>query len=302
MKALAAYVMRGRAEAIFVVSVMAVLSLALLPLTIVLLYMSGAALALVTLRLGPQRGIEVMFGATLALTIMGQLFVGVPTIGGMLLMGHWLPVWLLAGNLRRRGVLAATLRTAGLFGVMVVVGFFLAVSEPEAWWLEALLKASAVEVEDPAVLEGIQQLAGVMTGLLAAGLLFAMLLALFIGRWWQALLYNPGGFGDEFRQLRLGELPALAMLICMALGMAGIEALQPWVNNLLFVGMPLFVMQGLALVHWLVRHYAAEGYWLPLFYVLLVFSQFIGMVLVMLAGVVDNWFDFRAFMANRAQK
>ena len=29
------------------------------------------------------------------------------------------------------------------------------------------------------------------------------ILCLFVSRWWQAMLYNPGGFGEEFRQLRL---------------------------------------------------------------------------------------------------
>ena len=43
-----------------------------------------------------------------------------------------------------------------------------------------------------------------MSGLLAYILAVNGLIGVFLGRWMQALAFNPGGFGEEFRGLRLG--------------------------------------------------------------------------------------------------
>src|SRR3546814_10253758 len=54
-----------------------------------------------------------------------------------------------------------------------------------------------LSVEERGRLESL--LAPVLTGLLAALLQVVTLLSLMLGRYWQAALYNPGGFGSEFR-------------------------------------------------------------------------------------------------------
>ena len=80
------------------------------------------------------------------------------------------------------------------------------------------IEAIALELQKllPQVLEGFYQqlsvderarlaslIAPVLTGLIAALLQIVSVLSLILGRYWQALLYNPGGFGREFRSLRL---------------------------------------------------------------------------------------------------
>src|SRR5690606_23988565 len=57
----------------------------------------------------------------------------------------------------------------------------------------------------------------VLTGLMAALLQIVSLLCLMLGRYWQSVLYNPGGFGLEFRALRLSPPLAFGLLAVMFL-------------------------------------------------------------------------------------
>jgi hypothetical protein len=108
-------------------------------------------------------------------------------------------------------------------------------------------------------------IAPVLTGLIAALLQIVSVLSLIVGRHWQALLYNPGGFGREFRAIRIPLGPAMLLL----------------------------VFAGLALIHGLVGQKRLAGFWLVGLYVtLLLFMQLIYPLLVVLA-IVDSLIDFR---------
>ena len=52
-----------------------------------------------------------------------------------------------------------------------------------------------------------------LTGVMASSLQVTCLLCLMLARYWQASLYNPGGFGREFRSLRLA--PAVAVILLL---------------------------------------------------------------------------------------
>lgn len=52
---------------------------------------------------------------------------------------------------------------------------------------------------------------------MAALLQIVSLLCLMLGRYWQSVLYNPGGFGLEFRALRLSPPLAFGLLAVMFL-------------------------------------------------------------------------------------
>jgi len=41
-------------------------------------------------------------------------------------------------------------------------------------------------------------LAHFMSGVAAAGSVYGLLFGLFLARWWQAALYNPGGFRADY--------------------------------------------------------------------------------------------------------
>lgn len=125
-------------------------------------------------------------------------------------------------------------------------------------------------------------------GLVAYVLALSGLGSLLLARWCQALLYNPGGFQQEFHQLRLAPVQAL---IC-ALG-AGYCLMQPagyqaWAS---LFSLPLLVA-GIALVHAIVKARKLGNGWLVALYVGLVFMAPLSAALAGLA-LIDTWLNLR---------
>lgn len=300
MRLLAEFVMRGRSPAIAVVAVAALLSLLLPPLS----YLSGAAVALVTLRVGPVQGLTTALMAALAVAVLSLLLFGSPWTGGAFLAVLWFPVWALAVSLRRTARLPRTLLLAGWFGAVLVVGFYLAVDDPAAWWRESLetvlAQAGGGQGDDPQVMAALEPALGLMTGAAAAALLTSLLGSLCLARWWQSMLYNPGGFRREFHALQLGRGLTVATLALMALSTFGELPGHQLAAELLVVAGVLFVVQGLAVVHGLVGRTGAGKGWLIGTYALLLLALPQMAMTLAVAGVADNWFDFRARFGGKA--
>ncbi|MCY1367336.1 hypothetical protein D9M69_542650 [compost metagenome] len=138
-------------------------------------------------------------------------------------------------------------------------------------------------------------IAPVLTGLIASLLQLVSVLSLMLGRYWQAALYNPGGFGGEFRSLKLSPALAFGLLAAMLLGPnLGLELamLTP------ICSVPL-AFAGLALLHGLAKQGGLAGFWLVGLYVsLLLFMQLVYPLLVVLA-IVDSLIDFRGRKARK---
>ena len=127
-----------------------------------------------------------------------------------------------------------------------------------------------------------------MIGVFALVNALTVVICVVLARYWQALLYNPGGFGEEFQRVRLPPVMALSLLLvalgCVIQGGAWL----PWAY---LVAVPCLVA-GISLVHGLaaIKHW--KGYRLVLFYSLLLLINPVK-ELVILAGVIDSWVDFR---------
>ncbi len=138
-------------------------------------------------------------------------------------------------------------------------------------------------------------IAPVLTGLIAALLQVVSVLSLILGRYWQALLYNPGGFGREFRSIRIPAGPAMLLLACMVVG----PNFGPQMALLAPICSVPLVFAGLALIHGLVARKRLARFWLVGLYVtLLLFMQLIYPLLVVLA-IVDSLIDFRGRLASK---
>jgi len=299
MRSLAGFAMRGRSQAALVAAGSAVLSL-VLPLVAVI---SSAVVALVTLRQGAREGLLVAGIAGLGSGVLAWLALGTPWPGLGFVAVLWAPLWALALVLRVTRNLALTAQGAALIGLLILLSLHLATEDPAAYWVGILepLRASLVEggviaeAASQALIEGLSRW---MTGAFAASLYVQFLLALLLGRWWQAVLYNPGGFGAEFRGLRLSPVLGYA-----ALTLVGLRLWQPeatWGYELLVLILPLLLLQGLAVVHG-VRHSVGAGVgWLVALYVLLVVAMPYAEVLVSGLGLADLWLDVRGRVARRA--
>lgn len=298
MRGLAALIMAGRWQAAGVATLAAFLALWLPPLFI----LSSAALALVTLRRGPTEGALVLALASLgsALLVWLTLDSVVPVQRATLIF--WLPTWLLAVVLRSTVSLARALHATVLLGGAAVLGLYLVVGPPETWWTGWMDEIGRTFEEaqpgaDPAareqLLAAIRAWAPVIPGLLVAGFVLSVLFGLFLGRWWQALLFNPGGFRQEFHELRLGQPLAL---VTAALFAVALVTGHPLAANLALVLGTIYILQGIAVVHGVVARARLSPVWLVAFYLLLILllSQ-----LVMVVGIIDAWVDFRSRIRPR---
>ncbi len=300
MRALASFTMRGRSQAALVAAVSAVLSL-IIPLVGLI---SSAAVALVTLRKGVVEGLVVGVFAGLASGLLAFAAFGSPVPAMGFALALWLPVWVLSVVLRQSRSLDLTIQLATLFGLLIVVAIRLQPPDPAVYWAELLepIRENLVAggVVDAAMSdELVARISLWMTGAFAATFYFQLLLALFIGRWWQAQLFNPGGFGAEFRAFRVqsgvGYL-ALGLLLLVLLMDRPL-----WAVELLLLLAPLFFFQGVAIMHSAVHALSANRGWLIGFYALLLLIMPHAEVLVAGVGLADVWVDLRARLVARGK-
>jgi len=136
-----------------------------------------------------------------------------------------------------------------------------------------------------------------LLGVLSALLLAASLLCLMLARYWQALLFNPGGFAREFHALRLPGRIALPLLALMLLA-PGLAA--PLALLMPLCSIPL-LFAGIALLHGKLAGKRMGRFWLVVFYLcVLIFMQLAYPFLVVLA-LCDSLFDFRGLRQRPSQ-
>lgn len=281
MRALAEFIMRGRMQATLVVVVSAALPL--------LFWLSAAAGSLVLLRRGWSDAAGILAWALLP--AIGWWYFGEPRTL-LVLLGALGLALLLRANLSWNRVLLCSVALGLVYGLVLGAVF----REP--------IDAMALELQKlmPQMLNGVHQqmsvderarldslIAPVLTGLIAALLQTVSLLSLILGRFWQAQLYNPGGFGREFRALRLPPPLAMLLLVGMLLG----PNLGPQMAMLTPLCSVPLAFAGIALLHGLVAQGRLAKFWLVGLYItLLLFMQLTYPLLVVLA-IVDSLFDFR---------
>ncbi len=297
MRGLPTLVMQGRSRATMVATALLMLSLLMPPLSL----LSAAVIALVTLRRGAVEGGVVFSLSLVASALLGTVAFGNGSAVAMVALLIWLPVWLLAVLLRHTRSLPLATETALGLGLLVLMAGYVESGDPVAEW-QGLLQPFVASLVDADLIESAQQdrllgiLAGWMPGMVAVGFFVQSLLSLFLGRWWQATLYNPGGFREEFHGLRLQRWLALVSLpVVLWAAIGGFDAGFASYLAMLLMGGWLF--QGLAVVH---RSLAkASGLWLVLLYALLLFAMPHVYVALALLGYVDAWVDFRARLDRR---
>ncbi len=278
MKAIAEFAMRGRFQALLLTVAGAG--------SIMFCWISAAVLALVTLRKGVGNGAQLLLWALLPsgvlLYTVGDsgplsLMVGTALLAMVLRITVNLPLAVLVST--AVGILSGLALLA--FGsqyleqVVGLFGEFLANVEQQL-----SQGGEAIELARPTAAQ--------IAGMMGAGTGMMSVLCLMLGRYWQAALYNPGGFGSEFRLLRYTPAVATALgLAAVALSALGLEY-RTWA---VIVLLPLN-FAGLALVHARVQHKGQGTGWLIGFYLAWLLLDPVKMMVVF-AAIADSWFDFR---------
>lgn len=278
MRALAEFVMRGRTQALWV----SVLTAS----TLMFAWISAAVIALVTLRHGAAEGSKVLGWAALPASIL------------LVVVGDSGPLSMILGTAALAAALRSTqswswvLTGASAVGLLTGLGLMLFGSA----YLGELAQVftdfigqlnsqmsdgeSAVQLQAP----GVSTIAG-MLGLANA---LTCVLCLLLARYWQALLYNPGGFREEFHGIRLGRQLATVLMLCVVgIMMLGVEY-RPWA---VLFAIPL-TFAGLGFVHARTARRGLGYGWLSLFYVFWLLLDPVKLIVIVVA-VLDSWLDFR---------
>lgn len=299
MKLLAGYIMRGRFQAAAVTSLFGLLTWLLLPAS----YISGAAIGLSVLRHGSLEGGKVMALATLMVTAIALLSFGslVPVYALIVL---WIPTWFGAAVLRATASQGMLLSALGLLAAALVVWLYLSTGINEERWLKTLQDlyrmVPGAQTND-AVQAQLRWFAGLMNGLIAALMLCSLVATIYIARWWQASLYNPGGFRKEFRELRI---PQAFLVIAGALVMLGFmynpegESLGLGAHFALVMA-AVYMFQGLAVVHFKFGVWQLGVGWLVVLYVFLVIRWHYVVPFLGILGAADSLVDLRGLRRKR---
>lgn len=277
MRALAEFIMRGRMQA-SAVAMLGYIVPMLTPLVV----------ALVTLRKGAFEGtllllISLMPGVmSLALSDSSPLLIWITLVS---LIVVFIPALLLRVTVSLSfGIIAA-------IAVSVVIsGLAMMFASDRIDELIALMFKGLSEQEGGETLAKTMASHTAVSGIIAYILALNAVFGLLLGRWMQALLYNPGGFAGEFRELRLNAVAAgiffFGSVICRVQG----SEYWWWSNVLAF---PL-ILVAIALAHSFakekVKQQQASTPWLVLCYM----AVFMISPLLMLIGFLDTWLNFRS--------
>ncbi len=154
--------------------------------------------------------------------------------------------------------------------------------------LQQIWHAAEINTMPPPVIEAhlVAAMYGTLVGLTA-------ILCLIVGRYWQSLLFNPGGFGAEFQRL---QLPLWVLLpLCLLYG-AAVMAPQSHYDWLLILFPTLWIASA-ALAHGMVAAGQLSSAWLVLHYILIMLTPLPAMV----ALALDSQLNFRQRLARRWQ-
>jgi len=297
---MASFIMAGRIQAAIFVVLSTLISLVLSPLIV----FSNAAIALITLRKGWQQGILYALLASVTLVVVSILLQQQASSGLVAGLATWLPMVLLSSALAVTNSWGKTLQLTLLLGTAGVLLFHLMYPDANAFWKPVLEQVKPLllktqqtyQLSESNIDEIINNAAHWMTGTFAAAFAIIATLSLIIARNWQALLYNPGGFGEEFRQIRIGKQASIAFIVGIAIAVVTANHL---IIELIMVGVAVFMFQGLSLAHSIVKQREMNVRWLVGLYVLMFLLLIQMIVLLATFGLVDNFADFRQKIAKK---
>lgn len=276
MRGLAEFIMRGRWQALAVAVLGSVLVFAA-PI-------SAAAIALVTMAQGTRYGSWVALWSLLPALLLGWVSGDYGT--GFLLLSVFVGAMVLAQTLSLSLALLAIVPVSAIGGVLLLT--------LNSAFLEAMLSMldtwiAAVQTESPESGESLNAFRPTVTqvaGLMATGNALMASLSLLLGRYWQAVLFKPGAFGEEFRAFKLPSvLTALLVLAAMLGALNGSEA-AAWSA---LAGIPV-TLAGFALFHHIAKRQQLGGTFLTVGYVLWIIVDGLK-VGVLLAVLLDAFLD-----------
>ncbi len=251
-------------------------------------WMSLATVSLTFLRRGGYQGTLVLLAALAPAIALYMLTQNPFTV--LMLVGAAILAMILRASASLELTLAATILVAWLAGLSLHVG-----------GQEVLTATEGMFVALTEDTEGLPTMTrGAVAALMAPGFAFGMFGSLILGRWWQSVLYNPGGFKQEFQQLRLSTPFLMTLLVLLVLYVAiGDQAFVGWA---LLLTIPMFVSV-ISLAHWLIDFRRLGRQWVVGFYIVaLVSLVLVGPLWIAVIAIADSLLNLRVRLNKTEDK
>lgn len=255
-------------------------------------FIAAIIVGLVTLQKGPKSGLWLLAWvalpaiALLVLRQVGQFDV---------LFLRCVVVWIFASILYRYHAWRLLLELMAYGGAALIVVLHFCVPNLHHWWtaelttyIQQLITASHWKLTMiPS--EFAERLAPFASGVVLFFFFSGILVELFVARFWQSLIVNPGAFAKEFTQIRINAITAVFLCLIVLLILFKIRIAE---DVFPIVILPFFIA-GLSLLHFWAQKNNKLIVWLILVYVALFFLPAFAVSALALIAFVDTWRDFR---------
>lgn len=301
MSYLAAFIMRGRLQAVLALAALTVLSWMLSLASL----LAAAAVALPTLRKGGREGVIIAAMAFAIVLMVGGMMIGdINQIAAMTAI-TWLPVMGIALILRASANMGLAFLGATGIGLLAVAGVFGFIADPGALWIEQwqlivdqMTQRADGGMDADAVSKAMTMFSRFVTGGIVAGLVLSWTLSLMLARWWQAGLYNPGGFRAEFLDVRLPQWAGYGFIGLLVLAALNTDSSVLAINLALPMVMT-FLVTGFSILHARLSGSPSGTFWLAGIYIGLLFIPPL-LPIIALVGLSDPWLNWRQRFISRA--
>jgi hypothetical protein len=283
MTGIARFIMRGPRQAVLLAVLFAAIPL--------LYWISAAIVALVILRQGLDKGINVLLPALL------------PGVAWYAVQQEFTVCLVILGTALMAAILRATSSLSYAMTASVVVGALTVILLPllSPVWVDVLRQGAdeyAIKLQ-----ESVPQAATtlgpwifpMLLGGIAAMLQMFAIGALLLARNWQSKLFNPGGFSSEFQSLVLPIWYVLVVGLVLAVGTSSAEQVS-WISIVL---VPLFFV-GVSVIHAVVAIKQLSSQWLMAFYISLLFFLPYMYALLIFIALLDMLFNIRKRLKDTA--
>lgn len=193
---------------------------------------------------------------------------------------------------------------AGFVGLIYIIATHLMIYDVPAWWqdwLNTWLMQTLPADQADKYHEILENISPLLNAMMACGLALSVILTTLLSRWWQSLLFNPGGFRKEFYQLQIPWMVIAIIILCLVLVSLGMGDIGSALLDILALMIFLYLFQGISMLHRVVAERKLPVYWIYLLYLLLFL---IPQTLLFLSciGIVDSLLTHKKVITNENDK
>ena len=250
---------------------------------------------MVILRKGPVYGLQIML-LSLVVVVIFALLVNIDLrMVIVFMLAIWVPIYLCCCVLRFSQSHGWLVLTAGAIGLVYVLIVHTLVGDVAASWqqlMEHWLDNAFSKEESQQYREAMLQFAPFMNTVMAGGIVTSLVTTVLISRWWQAMLFNAGGFKAEFYALQLPGITAVVMLAGVGLLYASNKPQGSLGQDILGVAIFLYLFQGVSVMHRFISEKNISDLWLVIMYILLFFIPQ-AVLFIACLGLIDSWLNRR---------